>query len=51
MSNRITKLKEKIDKYEHIRNAYRLNYPNCIVDQITLIMDVFGGYDNELNIW
>ena len=48
MSNRVDKLKEKVDKYEHIIVGYRLNFPNCIVDQVTLIMDVFGGYDNEL---
>ena len=48
MINRVTKLKEKVDKYEHIRNGYRLVSPNYIVDQVTLIMDVFGGYDKSL---
>ena len=48
MSNRVAKLKEKVDKYEHIKIGYRLNFPDCIVDQITLIMDVFGGYDKDL---
>ena len=28
MSNIMDKLKEKIDKYEHIV-GYRLNFPNC----------------------
>ena len=48
MSNRAEKLKEKIDKYEHIIIGYRLNFPGYIVDQVTLIMDGFGGYDNDL---
>ena len=48
ISNRAEKLKEKIDMYEHIIIGYRLNLPYYIVDQVTLIMDVFGGYDNNL---
>ena len=48
MGNRVEKLKEKNDKYRHIISGYRLNFPNHTVDQITLIMDVFGGYDETL---
>ena len=48
MWNRTTKLKEKVDRYEHILVGYRLDYPNYEVEQLTFIMDVFGGYDNVL---
>ena len=48
MGNRVEKLKEKNDKYRHIISGYSLNFPNHTVDQITLIMDVFGGYDETL---
>ena len=46
--NREDKLKEKINKYENILIQYRLEYPDYQVDQITLIKDVFGGYDQQL---
>ena len=36
--NRGNKLKEKVDKYEHILIGYRLDYPEYEVEQITLIM-------------
>ena len=48
MSNRETKLKEKLDKYEHILIGYRLDFPEYEVDQITLIIDGFGGYSEDL---
>ena len=46
--NREIKLKEKVDKYEHILIGYRLDYPEYDVEQVTLIMDVFGGYNEDL---
>ena len=46
--NRTIKLKEKENKYEHILVGYRLTHPTCKVEQLTFIMDVFGGYDNVL---
>ena len=48
MSNRAAKLKEKIEKYEHILIAYRLDFPQYEVEQLTFIMDGFGGYDDDL---
>ena len=48
MSNRAAKLEEKIDKYEHILIAYRLYFAQYEVEQLTFIMDGFGGYDDDL---
>ena len=48
-SNRTVKLKDKEDKYEHILIGHRLNYPDYVVEQVTSIMDGFGGYD-DLNV-
>ena len=39
ISNRAVKLKDKVDKYEHILIGYRLNFPDYLVEQVTLIMD------------
>ena len=50
ISNRDTKYIEKIEKYERIRRNLKINYPDHMIDQITLIMDVFGGHSKELTM-
>ena len=46
--NRKEKYDYKCEKYKDIQSNIKLNNPRFTVDQITLVMDVFGGYDNEL---
>ena len=48
ISNRDSKYREKVQKYERIRRNLKINNPDHEIDQITLIMDVFGGYSKEL---
>ena len=48
IENRVEKLKHKIEKYNNIQAALRFEYPEYTVDQITLVMDVFGGYGKDL---
>ena len=48
ISNREKKYCEKVQKYEHIRRNLKINYPEYTVDQITMIIDVLGGYSKEL---
>ena len=48
ISNRNEKYAYKIEKYENIVHALRLEHPNYTVDQITIVMDVFGGYSENL---
>ena len=47
-TNRDEKYAHKIEKYENIIHALRLEYPTFNVDQITLVMDIFGGYSRNL---
>ena len=47
-SNRIDKLKLKENKYANILQNLKLEYPSHEVGQITLVMDVFGGYGQDL---
>ena len=47
-SNRDEKYAFKIEKYENIIRALKLQHPNYNVDQITIVMDVFGGYSMNL---
>ena len=47
-TNRDEKYAHKIEKYENIIHALKLEYPNYSVDQITIVMDVFGGYSRNL---
>ena len=47
-ANRTEKFEYKSNKYQNILNSLRLEYPNYKVDQITVVMDVFGGYGQDL---
>ena len=46
--NRIEKYEYKANKYIDIMTNLKLEYPDYKVEQITLVMDVFGGYGQEL---
>ena len=46
--NRVVKLQHKTDKYNNIQAALKFEHPEYTVDQITLVMDVFGGYGKDL---
>ena len=48
ISNRDEKYTYKMNKYERILNALNLEYRDYEVDQITIVMDVFGGYSGNL---
>ena len=47
-SNRLEKLEFKEAKYKRIQQSLKLENPGYVVDQITLVMDVFGGYGRDL---
>ena len=48
ISNRDAKFKYKEDKYLESQSFLRLEYIGYEVDQVTLVMDVFGGYSKNL---
>ena len=48
MENREEKYKYKQDKYKDILSNIKLENPGYTVDQVTLVMDVFGGYGPDL---
>ena len=48
ITNRDEKFDFKAQKYDDIQTYLRLENPCCAVDQITLVMDVFGGYSKTL---
>ena len=48
ISNRKIKLLHKVDKYRRIQEKLKFENQMYDVDQITLIMDVFGGYGADL---
>ena len=48
IENREEKHVFKANKYVDIMSNLKLQYPNHQVDQITLVMDCFGGYGGEL---
>ena len=48
ISNRKEKYIYKCEKYTPILSSLKFENPEFEVDQITLVMDVYGGYDNEL---
>ena len=48
ISNRKEKFEYKKEKYVNIQQNLKLEYPNYDVDQITLVMDVYGGYGQDL---
>ena len=45
---RETKYDLKASKYKPIQGNLKLEYPDFQIDQITLVMDVLGGYSNHL---
>ena len=47
-TNRDEKYSYKTEKYENIQHALKLEYPQHKIDQITIVMDVFGGYSKNL---
>ncbi len=48
ITNRDNKFEFKEKKYQEVQTFLRLEYPGYTVDQITLVMDVFGGYSKNL---
>ena len=48
ISNRDAKYDFKMGKYSDIQSFLRLENPGYEVGQITLVMDVFGGYSSNL---
>ena len=48
ISNRDDKFEFKKNKYQEVQTFLRLEYPGYTVDQITLVMDVLGGYSKNL---
>jgi len=46
--NRTDKYMFKSDKYKRIQENLKFENPEFTVDQITLVIDVFGGYDETL---
>ena len=46
--NRPEKYSYKSEKYRNILQSLQFEYPNHKVDQITIVMDVFGGYGQDL---
>ena len=47
-TNRKEKMKHKESKYVPIQQSLKFENPDYQVDQITLVMDVFGGYGKDL---
>ena len=48
ISNRDVKYEYKKNKDLEVQSFLRLEYPGYDVDQVTLVMDVFGGYSKNL---
>ena len=48
ITNRDEKYEHKQQKYQEVQTFLRLEYPGFTVDQITLVMDVSGGYSKNL---
>ena len=48
ISNRIEKLSYKNEKYKRIQERLKFEHQSYEIDQITLVMDVFGGYGKDL---
>ena len=48
IQNRLEKYDLKSDKYRNILQNLQFENPEFEIDQITLVMDVFGGYDKNL---
>ena len=47
-TNRREKMEYKESKYVSIQQSLKFEYPDYQVDQITLVMDVYGGYGKDL---
>ena len=47
-NNNNEKFDFKAQKYDDVQTFLRLENPGFAVDQITLVMDVFGGYSKNL---
>ena len=48
ISNRDIKYEFKKNKYLEVQSFLRLQYIGFEIDQVTLVMDVFGGYSGNL---
>ena len=48
IENRAVKLTEKIEKYLHIIQGLKVEFPNYKVEQLTFIMDCLGGFSSNL---
>ena len=48
VSNREAKVELKKNKYLQVQSFLRLEYEGYDIDQVTLVMDVFGGYGKDL---
>ena len=48
ISNRDSKYELKESKYLEVQSFLRLEYPGFEIDQVSLVMDVFGGYGKNL---
>ena len=49
IENREEKYLYKCAKYNNILQNLKFEYPDYEVDQITIVMDVFGGYGTDLS--
>ena len=49
MGNRQEKYEFKSNKYMNIQHSLQFENPGFTIDQITLVIDVFGGHDKNLN--
>ena len=48
IEHRETKYKLKTNKYKPVQTNLKLEYPDFQIDQITLVMDVLGGFSKHL---
>ena len=48
MTNRKSKLDEKVTKYKNIIQSLRVDHPGYLVKQLTFIIDCMGGYSKDL---
>ena len=48
ITNREAKVELKKNKYLQLQSFLRLEYEGYEIDQVTLVMDVFGGYGKDL---
>ena len=48
IEHRETKYELKTNKYKPVQTNLKLEYPDFQIDQITLVMDVLGGFSKHL---